>query len=1207
MKHYLLAGLLMILAASAQPQCLDITGERNESFPVTNRFNTFKSPFNPIIYRDAAKVFNIVSNKGTYYLMGNFANLTANHGPALVVDTATGQIRTTQQWRVNGPVTAAIPDGQGGFYIIGSFTKIGDSARQYLAQIDGLGKPTAWNPRPNKEVKAIEKRNDTLFIAGGFTNIFSRSRVLLALYSISGDSLLNTRNTYSFSTMGVINTFLLQKDTLIYAGESGTGMYNMGKFNFKDSVHLSWQALQYGAVKKMCFNKDSSLIVYVHNYNSGGITIIRNSNHQFLYMLEPKIGISATPDIYSLKTAGDKAYVAGYFESIAEPAGGITLCKGFFTFDIPTGRVTPTDLQMDGYPTFLDFRKDRLLVSGKFTTVLGADRYNFAEIDTAGKVVTPWQLSPSDDLTAIAFSEGNAFVAGEFNGIYAARRNGFAAIDSATNAILPWTATNTSFAEGKRMFIKGDTLFVLGITNRTHSCVPNDFSPAFQLFSLITGQPLSRGDMGFSTMYDFIIDSNYLYASVDNQLRRYSLPSLQRDLSWGTPTSYTLTYLLLHNNILYAVGDNRFENICTNLPQRYGYFTQYNKQTGLPVKIYSYRGEDLYYNHIAFDHAVMANNRLYIHGKFSSLNGKARNNFACIDVSTGDITNWQVSRSDAVDGFALTSELKLQNGRIWFGGAATNDVSSPYFFPGLASIDTTTGFLLPAKAALQSDYSEDVYKSKRIHDFLFAKDHFIGVGDFDRVSGTPSGSMVQFKVATATPPVSSGIQINGPDVVDIKNSPHQYFVQGAVPSSYAYCWAYSTEGTIINGNRADTISLQSTPFATSGLLTVTAQNACGSAPALTKAISVLPPAVPVKPVVTGVKDMCIVFPYADGKLQNPPRDAAITITLDGANLAYMPADSSFRYYSKGTTSFGQHALVVKYANTSGNAQTDTSFILDDDLDPFVGLYTPSTTVCKGEAVTFTASVYPSNSKNRVYKWYVNGNLINNSTDTYTTDTLTNNALVKVTVTGSAICDPLFTVSGTVTMNVQSRQASSITISGTTTVLVGTAVSLTAVAVQAGGSPEFQWQDSTASHGWQNIGGAVSNALTYTPAATGDKVRCMMKPSVACPVTAYVTSNELTFTVNLTTGITPVPAAAYGIRSYPTAVNAILTLEGLRASDKWGSVEVFAVDGKEVVMSTKVTSGQTKVLLHTDRLTPGYYIAVLRSTAGISAYFKFIKL
>ena len=90
----------------------------------------------------------------------------------------------------------------------GSFTKIGDSIRKYIAQVDKYGKPTAWNKPCNDVVKNIFKRNDTLFISGAFTNFGGFTRRRFAMYSFRDNQILINGSNSNFLDLLSINTFL---------------------------------------------------------------------------------------------------------------------------------------------------------------------------------------------------------------------------------------------------------------------------------------------------------------------------------------------------------------------------------------------------------------------------------------------------------------------------------------------------------------------------------------------------------------------------------------------------------------------------------------------------------------------------------------------------------------------------------------------------------------------------------------------------------------------------------------------------------------------------------------------------------------------------------------------------------------------------------------------------------------------------------------
>jgi hypothetical protein len=104
----------------------------------------------------------------------------------------------------------------------------------------------------------------------------------------------------------------------------------------------------------------------------------------------------------------------------------------------------------------------------------------------------------------------------------------------------------------------------------------------------------------------------------------------------------------------------------------------------------------------------------------------------------------------------------------------------------------------------------------------------------------------------------------------------------------------------------------------------------------------------------------------------------------------------------------------------------------------------------------------------------------------------------------------------------------------------------------------------------------------------------------------VTSNTLTFTVNIATAINPISANNYGIKYYPNPVNTEFIIDSLALSDKWQSIDLFNVAGSKIIFSKNII-GQSRVLLSMAVFPKGQYVAVLNRRSGASVYLKFIKL
>ena len=266
---------------------------------------------------------------------------------------------------------------------------------------------------------------------------------------------------------------------------------------------------------------------------------------------------------------------------------------------------------------------------------------------------------------------------------------------------------------------------------------------------------------------------------------------------------------------------------------------------------------------------------------------------------------------------------------------------------------------------------------------------------------------------------------------------------------------------------------------------------------------------------------------------------------------------------------------------------------------------PGNTICSGTNVTFTAT--PTNGgASPSYQWKINGNNVGTNSNTYSNNGLSNGTTITVVMTSNATCaTPSSATSPGITMNVSSTAPPTITIAGNTTVLIGGNTVLSSVITNGGSSPAYQWQDSTQTHSWQNISGSTSTNLTYTPAVTGNRVRCILTGNNTCATTNTATSNVLVFTLNSVTAINPVAAINYGIKGYPNPVSISFVIDSLKLADQWQTVEITSMDGRQKIFSEKI-NGRTRLVVNVEKLAAGYYVAILTKKQGLKVYLPFIK-
>lgn len=303
-----------------------------------------------------------------------------------------------------------------------------------------------------------------------------------------------------------------------------------------------------------------------------------------------------------------------------------------------------------------------------------------------------------------------------------------------------------------------------------------------------------------------------------------------------------------------------------------------------------------------------------------------------------------------------------------------------------------------------------------------------------------------------------------------------------------------------------------------------------------------------------------------------------------------------------TTSFYLSAV-----NAAGCVTRDTVWVnVSDAQPPAVTIATANSEICSGEPTSFTAT--PTNGGSAPgYQWQVNGINTGTNNNTFITSALTNGSTVKVIMTSNDTCVAARTTSSNIiTMSVRPKMSPLVSISGTTAVTANQVTVVTATAIQAGTDPAYQWQDSTNTHNWQNVVNGDAPVINYFPAKTGDKIRCILTSHYSCASNPVVTSNALTFVVNVITAVDPVPAASQGIVYYPNPVTSQLIIDSLKLSDRWETLQITSLNGAQKLIQENI-SNKTRVMIKVDKLESGVYVAILRRKSGVPVYLKFVRL
>lgn len=217
-------------------------------------------------------------------------------------------------------------------------------------------------------------------------------------------------------------------------------------------------------------------------------------------------------------------------------------------------------------------------------------------------------------------------------------------------------------------------------------------------------------------------------------------------------------------------------------------------------------------------------------------------------------------------------------------------------------------------------------------------------------------------------------------------------------------------------------------------------------------------------------------------------------------------------YANNALSNGDLVTLVMTANntcqTTSTANSNVvTMVVNPVLTPDVSISASANPACSGANVTFTAT--PVNGGGSPsYQWMINGNPAGTNAATFSSNSLTNNAVVRVILTANNTCQTKSTdTSNSIIMTIQTVVTPSVSIAtANTTICQGTLTSFTATPVNGGSNPSFQWRLNG------NPVGTNSSTYSNNSLVNGDVVTVNMTASNACQTTNSVSSNSLAMTV-----------------------------------------------------------------------------------------------
>ncbi|TAH42295.1 MAG: PKD domain-containing protein [Bacteroidetes bacterium] len=196
---------------------------------------------------------------------------------------------------------------------------------------------------------------------------------------------------------------------------------------------------------------------------------------------------------------------------------------------------------------------------------------------------------------------------------------------------------------------------------------------------------------------------------------------------------------------------------------------------------------------------------------------------------------------------------------------------------------------------------------------------------------------------------------------------------------------------------------------------------------------------------------------------------------------------------------------------SGNPATSNTvnMVVNPNVTAGISIsVSPSTTICSGASVSFTANPVNGGSS-PVYQWKKNGTNVGTNTSVYSSSSFSDQDQISCIMTSNAPCisgNPAS--SNTITLSVIQNSTASISISASpsTGICAGENIVFSSTSTNAGSGPSFQWRVNG------NNTGINSSTFSSSTLNDGDIVRCQLTSSETCLVSNPVNSNSIPVSV-----------------------------------------------------------------------------------------------
>ncbi len=561
---------------------------------------------------------------------------TQESWPSFLKVNTSDFLSTGNRLEMDGEVFAAVPDGNGGFFIGGSFTLINGQSRTYLAQIDANSNLTSFNPvidyffPPNARIFDLKVHNNILYAGGTITNVDGQTRNNFAAFDCSTGNLLS----WAPNPAGYVMTIEVVNDQILIGGSfatiDGNSRNNIAAFDLSYNL-LNWNPNPDNTITKIKKAGDKLYVL------GGFTTFDALSRSQFIELDSTSLSPTTLTfgnfqgGVSDVTVAQNKLFIVGNFSAVNSVPSNNCLI-----YDIASTVIDLNAIQADSVIWSATTDGSSVFLGGYFTELNNQEFKRFAEYSVSSQSLSNHQLSLNGRVRTVCQTANSFLFFGTFNAALTHPSNFINCFDDQNGLAVnsPIQTDGSVF----NMSVDGNYLSIIGS------------------FSSVNGEPRNR-----IAIYDLQGDSLMPFNPGQQQYTSVNSSSIQiidNTLLLGYQGfSPSIIAMPIHNGdssrvIAQMNGGFSFKAV-DSLLLISGWFSTINGESRAAFGLvnwytnevlslnlnleYESSGGQIYSGHSVSD-AVKWNDTLFIAGKFDFSNGQAYEGLIAVDLGTNQVT-----------------------------------------------------------------------------------------------------------------------------------------------------------------------------------------------------------------------------------------------------------------------------------------------------------------------------------------------------------------------------------------------------------------------------------------------------------------------------------------------------------------------------------------------------------------------------------------